>query len=423
MDKKIQISDIKEKKNRLLSLITEKKYEFAEKIGIRQNRLSEILNSDKWSLPDSLKNGLLKEGYSIDWIETGIGSPRLVDEKIDIEKVRKLHSIWLKYPDKGQQADFSGKNLQGTNFRGMDFSKAIFMEADLEKSDFSGATLDGADFMRAKLDGSNFTRSYLKSSNFKEASIKNCNFTGAWLTNTILFDSDASYSDFSESYLKTGMHNNCNIEGAKIRDDQRWPSATNKDKAIVTPAPQKNGAGVTDLREAPSLPLAKSGEAQPRGFAEMEKIEERHIWAYYYEDVSASAGPGLEPVNEEKTRSYLPIFLFEGQHLHDLEKIICIPVKGDSMSNLEDSRSLQSGELIFIVPMESVDGLQEGEVYVLRYYKEILVKKVQYIRGQSPKMRLISLNKEYETINIEGEDLKEVKIIGEVIGKYTRYKR
>lgn len=95
---------------------------------------------------------------------------------------------------------FTGKNLQGGNFRGENFEnanftgsnlkEAILTNANLQNVDFTGADLSGADLSGAMLDGAVFTGAKLIGTNFTGAHMHGVTFKDADLQDAILLDAD-----------------------------------------------------------------------------------------------------------------------------------------------------------------------------------------------------------------------------------------
>lgn len=122
-------------------------------------------------------------------------------------------------------------------------------------------------------------------------------------------------------------------------------------------------------------------------------------------DVYASAGHGL--INEEHIESYATFdksFLRKNFGLTSFVELSIITSKGDSMiPTLPENCQLliQKG-----LP-------REGQICVTRIDDELYIKRLQ----KRPKYKLISDNKSYDDIDLEGEDYE---ILGIVVGMFQK---
>lgn len=125
----------------------------------------------------------------------------------------------------------------------------------------------------------------------------------------------------------------------------------------------------------------------------------------FYEDIRASAGSGA--YNEAETAEQLNFpksFLRQYFGLISFNNLSIIIGKGDSMSpTLPESCYL-------LVQNGSVN---DGEICIARLDDELYVKRLQ----KRPKLKLISDNKAYDPIELEGENFN---IIGRVVGYFKK---
>ena len=124
-----------------------------------------------------------------------------------------------------------------------------------------------------------------------------------------------------------------------------------------------------------------------------------------YDDVVASAGSGV--INDEYPTQSVGIdkgFLRTHFGLSSFLGLSIITAKGDSMSPTIP-------ENCQILVQKSVP--KEGQICVVRIDYELYVKRLQKL----PKYRLISDNKSYENIELEG---REYDIVGVVVGFFKR---
>ena len=102
----------------------------------------------------------------------------------DLEITHARHTLWCYGQPDGEQADFSGQELHGLDFRRMQFCEANFAGAVMERCvldggcfqncDFTGADLravsaEGTDFAGARFDGAAF-----EDTDFSQADISDC---------------------------------------------------------------------------------------------------------------------------------------------------------------------------------------------------------------------------------------------------------
>ncbi len=125
----------------------------------------------------------------------------------------------------------------------------------------------------------------------------------------------------------------------------------------------------------------------------------------FYEDIRASAGSGA--YNEAETAEQLNFpksFLRQYFGIISFNNLSIIVGKGDSMSpTLPESCYL-------LVQNGSVN---DGEICIARLDDELYVKRLQ----KRPKLKLFSDNKNYEPIELEGENFE---ILGRVVGYFKK---
>ncbi|EHT6238202.1 helix-turn-helix domain-containing protein, partial [Campylobacter jejuni] len=134
---------------------------------------------------------------------------------------------------------------------------------------------------------------------------------------------------------------------------------------------------------------------------QQETLNDDMINIPFFENVRASAGSGA--YNDEESTQALGLsksFLRECFGLYSFINLSVILGQGDSMTpTLPENCYLliQQGEVA------------EGEICVTRIEDELYVKRLQ----KRPKLKLLSDNKAYEPINLEGENFE---ILGRVVG-------
>ena len=81
--------------------------------------------------------------------------------KKELDKVLKLHDLWLNNKGGGIRADLSGADLSYTNLPGANLSGANLFDADLSGANLYGAKLSGANLSNANLSGANLSNADL----------------------------------------------------------------------------------------------------------------------------------------------------------------------------------------------------------------------------------------------------------------------
>ncbi|EAK8554930.1 helix-turn-helix domain-containing protein [Campylobacter jejuni] len=138
---------------------------------------------------------------------------------------------------------------------------------------------------------------------------------------------------------------------------------------------------------------------------QQEALSDDMINIPFFENVRASAGNGA--YNDEESTQALGLsksFLRECFGLYSFINLSVILGQGDSMApTLPENCYLliQQGEVA------------EGEICVTRIEDELYVKRLQ----KRPKLKLLSDNKAYEPINLEGENFE---ILGRVVGYFKK---
>lgn len=138
---------------------------------------------------------------------------------------------------------------------------------------------------------------------------------------------------------------------------------------------------------------------------QQEALSDDMINIPFFENVRASAGSGA--YNDEESTQALGLsksFLRECFGLYSFINLSVILGQGDSMTpTLPENCYLliQQGEVA------------EGEICVTRIEDELYVKRLQ----KRPKLKLLSDNKAYEPINLEGENFE---ILGRVVGYFKK---
>ncbi|HEB9422982.1 TPA: LexA family transcriptional regulator [Campylobacter jejuni] len=175
---------------------------------------------------------------------------------------------------------------------------------------------------------------------------------------------------------------------------------------------EKMFASETNLKNVPKLSLSLSSKMSlsqdkyvPKLENQQETLNDDMINIPFFENVRASAGSGA--YNNEENNQALGLsksFLRECFGLYSFINLSVILGQGDSMvPTLPENCYLlvQQGEV------------KEGEICVTRIENELYVKRLQ----KRPKLKLLSDNKAYEPIDLEGENFE---ILGRVVGYFKK---
>ncbi|EAK2110025.1 helix-turn-helix domain-containing protein [Campylobacter jejuni] len=145
--------------------------------------------------------------------------------------------------------------------------------------------------------------------------------------------------------------------------------------------------------------------SSPNTNLESQTLNDDIINIPFFENVRASAGSGTYNDDESnQTLSLSKSFLRECFGLYSFINLSVILGQGDSMvPTLPENCYLlvQQGEV------------KEGEICVTRIEDELYVKRLQ----KRPKLKLLSDNKAYEPISLDGEDFE---ILGRVVGYFKK---
>ncbi len=169
---------------------------------------------------------------------------------------------------------------------------------------------------------------------------------------------------------------------------------------------------LSDIDPAPDskpLPKAEGSLEQKTTGGKESQNKDSYIGVKFFDDVNAAAAQGAsmgqgDSGNQVQVSQSMIDLLIPGNPKKDLSMI---RVHGDSMEP-----KIKEGDLILV--SMSQDVIYDGSIYILRVGDVVYVKRVQRLPTQ---INLVSDNKAYATIAISGEELKQVEVIGQVVGK------
>jgi uncharacterized protein YjbI with pentapeptide repeats len=202
------------KKNKMeITMIGNKIADARKKLSVSQAELAQRLFISpqavgKWergeSIPDLITFNRLAKilgvdlNYFSDDFSTASVETTFKDNNVDIEQNGLEDNSLSNLLERQLLTDFSGSNLQKSDFAGVTAHKRKFNASDLRGSDFAGADLTGSSFV---------------SSNISEA-----NFDGANLSDCILSTSDFSDASFNKTILVHTEFSKSTLVRTKFRD-------------------------------------------------------------------------------------------------------------------------------------------------------------------------------------------------------------
>ena len=127
-------------------------------------------------------------------------------DKKDLDKILKLHKLWLKNDEKGKRANLAGANLEEANLE----------EADLEEANLAGANLAGANLVWANLAGANLEEANLEEAILAGANLARANLEGADLTRANLAGADLTRANLAGANLAGAKLARAKLAGAKL---------------------------------------------------------------------------------------------------------------------------------------------------------------------------------------------------------------
>jgi len=123
-------------------------------------------------------------------------------------------------------------------------------------------------------------------------------------------------------------------------------------------------------------------------------------------DVAASAGQGALAETEIGTGHYAFNRSWLDRRGLQTDHLAVIAVRGDSMEP-----ELYDQDLILLDRTQKEP--RDGDMYVLRYFDELFVKRIQKIPGRRFELR--STNRFYGAIEIKPEETNDLEFIGKVV--------
>jgi phage repressor protein C with HTH and peptisase S24 domain len=136
---------------------------------------------------------------------------------------------------------------------------------------------------------------------------------------------------------------------------------------------------------------------------------------YMPETYAGAGGGAINYDNGVEAMTFSREFLRGHLGLKQYTNLHIINAVGNSMEPL-----IKSGELLFVLPIENEGGaITSGAVYVVNIDNSVLVKRLEH-NPKTKAITLISDNKDYAPVAIEGNELDSCIVIGRVVGHFDR---
>ena len=143
--------------------------------------------------------------------------------KDEIEKIIKLHLLWLRDNSQGVRADLSRADLSGVELSGANLSRANLSRANLSRANLSWANLSRADLSGANLSRADLSRANLSWANLSWANLSRADLSGVDLSEANLSRANLSGVDLSGANLSGANLYMAEIEGATLPHYQICP--------------------------------------------------------------------------------------------------------------------------------------------------------------------------------------------------------
>lgn len=165
------------------------------------------------------------------------------------------------------------------------------------------------------------------------------------------------------------------------------------------------------LKEYEILKLndAFKNEINKTNHIETELIPQRNTQTVeldYYPDIFGSCGNGVFELSPEKTQIIVPKNAFF-EKFSPIKQYSVINAHGNSMQPLIFNKDK------LIIEHWNGEQIIDNKPYIFCYKDEIFIKRLAKNVDQ---LMIISENKDYDTRKLEGEQLKDVNIIGQIVG-------
>ena len=206
------------------------------------------------------------------------------------------------------------------------------------------------------------------------------------------------------------------IAGVSTKTIQRYEMANNN-----------NGFNINTIRKiANSLGVAletllideaeiSTISAKPPAREALDPSQSPMLAIPYFKNYYAAAGSGAINYEERpEIISFNAAFLESKLNTKNTAGIHVINSIGDSMYP-----TIKAGELLFIMPFANeYNRLKDGSIYIINTPQGVLVKRVR-LHPVEQKITLVSDNKSVGEIELRGDELESLLIIGRVVGHFA----
>lgn len=153
--------------------------------------------------------------------------------KREVDDICYKHELYLNHDPRGERADFSDCDLSNLSLINKRLDGAIFENANL-----SGCNMDKTDITGCNFAFADLTGVYLHDSNAAECNFKNAILSEAKLDSVVLFMSDLSGANLTNSDMYSVIATGANFDRAVL--DNSHMTAFNGDRAIFEGASIRN---------------------------------------------------------------------------------------------------------------------------------------------------------------------------------------
>lgn len=140
------------------------------------------------------------------------------------------------------------------------------------------------------------------------------------------------------------------------------------------------------------------------------KINIEEITLDYYPDIQVSCGNGIIPFGETKEKITIPASFIN--NFSKSQKYLIVNAISDSMMP-----EIKPKDLLILRQTEN-EPIIDNHIYVFCYDERLYCKYLSFNVGQ---IIVRSANKDYPIRYIEGEDLENFRLLGEVCGHFRNY--
>jgi uncharacterized protein YjbI with pentapeptide repeats len=136
--------------------------------------------------------------------------------QLELDKIVRLHGLWLKGDLAGVRANLAGTNLSCTILAGTNLASADLSGTDLSGTNLAGTNLAGTNLTGANLTGADLTGADLTGAVLTDADLSDADLSGANLSCANLYGAYLIYANLSGAYLSRANLSHANLYGADL---------------------------------------------------------------------------------------------------------------------------------------------------------------------------------------------------------------